>query len=121
MVEPALPKALWFLAAYLSGVAGLGWMALAMEPHWQQLRGAQPLTRGVARSLRVLGTVGIALSLAICLRVDHASMAVLVWVMVLAAAALTVAFTLSWRPWLLAPLAGRVRWPRGRADDAAGG
>ena len=40
-------------------------------------------------------------SLLLCLRADHASMAVLVWVMSLAAAALLVAFTLAWRPhWL---------------------
>ena len=49
---------------------------------------------------------------ALCLGADHATMAVLVWFMALAGAALAVAFTLSWRPqWLrfLAP------WIRARA------
>ena len=36
-------------------------------------------------------------------------MAALVWVMALAAAALVVAFTLSWRPRWLAPLVAWVR------------
>jgi hypothetical protein len=36
-------------------------------------------------------------------------MAALVWVLTLTAAALTVAFTLAWRPRLLAPLVAWVR------------
>ncbi|WP_259371794.1 DUF3325 family protein [Rubrivivax gelatinosus] len=48
-------------------------------------------------------------SLAACLRADPPSMAVLVWLMLLAAAALAVAFALAWRPALL-----RLAWPRWR-------
>lgn len=102
-------KALWLGAAYVCCVVGFGWLALAMESHWQQLRGAQPLPAGAARALRGLGAVGLFASLLACLRADHASMAALVWVMLLAAAALTVALTLSWRPALLRPLVGWVR------------
>ncbi|HUG23977.1 DUF3325 domain-containing protein [Piscinibacter sp.] len=109
MAEADVSKALWFLLAYLSCVLGLGWIALAMEPHWQQVRDEQRRARGVVHTLRVLGVVGVVLSLWICLRADHVSMAALVWVMMLAAAALTVAFTLSWRPALLAPLVWWVR------------
>ncbi|HEU4460764.1 MAG TPA: DUF3325 domain-containing protein [Methylibium sp.] len=108
-------KTFWLLGAYLGCVAGLGWLALAMDPHWRQLRGGQPLARGTARTLRMLGVAAVFASLLACLRADHASMASLVWVMTLAAAALTVAFALSWRPALLAPLLVPVSaWPRRR-------
>ena len=52
---------------------------------------------------------GLAAALALCLAVDHASMASLVWSMALAGAALAVAFTLSWRPRALGVLVAWVR------------
>lgn len=103
MVEVHTVKALWLLLAYAGCVAGFGWLALAMDGHWQQVRGGQP--PAAPRLLRGLGVVALLLSLLACLRADHATMAALVWVMTLAAAALTVTFTLSWRPRLLLPLA----------------
>jgi hypothetical protein len=102
-----VPDALWLLAALLCSVAGLGWLALAMQAHWEQVRVASRRHPGSVLALRLLGAAALLASLLICLRVDHASMAALVWVMALAAAALIVAFTLSWRPRWLAPL---VAW-----------
>lgn len=100
-------------AAMLSALAGMGWLALAMDVHWEQVRGARQPSRGSVRLLRVLGALALVLSLALCLAVDHGSMAALVWFMTLAAAALLITFTLSWRPRLLAPL---VAWvPSARA------
>lgn len=96
-------KALWLLLAYAVCVAGFGWLALAMDTHWHQVRGGQP--PAAPRLLRGLGGLALLLSLLACLRADHATMAALVWVMTLAAAALTVTFMLSWRPRLLLPLA----------------
>lgn len=96
-------KALWLMLAYAGCVAGFAWLALAMEGHWQQVRGPAP--NADPRWLRALGLLGLLLSLMACLRADHASMAALVWVMLLAAAALTVTLLLSWRPRLLSPLA----------------
>ncbi len=90
--------------AVAANTVGLAWLALAMESHWEQVRGRQPLPRGTVVGLRGLGVVALAASLGLCLCVDHASMAALVWVMTLAAGALLVAFTLTWRPRLLAPL-----------------
>ena len=90
------------LAALLACVCGFAWLALAMEPHWRQVRGDVPITNGTVKFLRVLGAAALLVSLLICLQVDHASMASLVWVMSLAAAALVVAFTLAWRPRALA-------------------
>lgn len=91
--------------ALLAALLGLAWLALAMDVHWAQVRGmGVPQPPGAARALRVLGALALAFSLWLCLRVDHVSMAALVWLMALAVAALLVAFTLSWKPRLLAPL-----------------
>lgn len=102
--------ALMLSAAVAGNVAALGWFALAMPAHWRQLRGAQPLTRGNVTMLRMLGVAGLLFSLVLCFRVDAASMASLVWIMSVAGAALAVAFTLAWRPRMLAPL---IVWTRG--------
>lgn len=105
-------NALMFLAALLAVLLGAAWLALSLESHWRQVRGEHAVDAadpGTVRLLRVLGALSLGAALLICLRVDHPSMAVLVWVMALAAAALLVAFPLSWRPRLLAPLVAWVR------------
>jgi hypothetical protein len=108
---PESVRAAWPLAAaLLAGVAGMGWLALAMPAHAQQVWG-RAVSPATVRVLRVLGALGLVASLGLCLVVDHASMAVLVWVMALAASALAVAFTLSWRARWLGVLAP---WVRGR-------
>lgn len=101
MPEPMVAAGL-LLAALLASLAGMGWLALSMPPHAQQAWGRVPAP-ATLRLLRWLGAVAIVIALALCLRVDHATMAVLVWMMTLTAAALSVAFTLAWRP-------RRLRW-----------
>lgn len=100
-----MSDALMLSLAWISSVAGMAWLALAMNAHWRQIRAGEP----PARLLRVLGVVALSLSLALCLAADHVSMAALVWVMAVTAAALTVALTLTWRPGALVPL---VMWAR---------
>ncbi|MBO9661585.1 DUF3325 domain-containing protein [Dokdonella sp.] len=96
------------LAAWLAGFAGMGWFALAMETHWRQA--CSEAAGPPAARLRAAGTIALTASLALCLYVDHPSMAALVWVMSLAAAALAVAFLLSWRArWLRVLLFGKPR------------
>lgn len=58
-----------------------------------------------------------ALEVLICLRVEQATMAALVWVMAVAGSALAVAFTLSWRPQMLAVLVAWLPSPRRSAAD----
>jgi len=99
--EQAMSSALMLALAVFTSFVGMAWLALAMPVHWEQVRGPRQLSRRAALLLRVLGTLALAGSLALCLAADHASMAALVWVMALAADALIVAFVLSWRPrWL---------------------
>lgn len=89
-------------AALVTSVAGMGWLALSMEVHARQVWARMPAP-AMLRLLRWLGAAGIGSALGLCLAVDHASMAVLVWVMALTCGALLVAFTLSSRP-------QRLRW-----------
>ena len=88
------------LGAFLTTLVGLGWLALAMNVHWKQVYKSSAST-APAYALRVFGGAALIVSLLLCLRVDHASMASLVWVMLLATAAVSIAFTLTLRPhWL---------------------
>lgn len=91
------------LGAFIATLIGMGWLALAMNAHWKQVfNGSPSATTSIV--LRSLGGSALFVSLLLCLSVDHASMASLVWVMLLAASAMSIAFILSWRPRLLAPL-----------------
>lgn len=90
--------------ALLLTVAGLGWFALSMDAHWRQLCDSRLPTRGNRLLLRACGSAALATSLLLCVRVDHVSMAALVWMMMLAAGAFAVAFVLTWRPRWFAPL-----------------
>ena len=82
--------ALLLLVALVANVAGMGWLALAMDVHWQQVCGDRLRTSARARRLRVLGTSALAASLVLCLVADHASTAALEWAVALAAAALVI-------------------------------
>ncbi len=103
-----MSEAVWLLIAVALSLAGMAWLALAMDAHWGQVmhRPADAAT-GTRRVLRALGTLALPLSLLACLMADRPSMAVLVWVMLLAGNATAVALLLSWRPGWLRPLAGR--------------
>lgn len=96
MPEP-LSANLMLAAALLTSFTGMAWLALSMQVHAAQVWQRQP-SPAVLRLLRILGSCSIGVALVFCLAVDHATMAVLVWVMALSGAALLVAFTLSSQP-----------------------
>lgn len=101
-----MPDAMILLAAVIAGVTGMGWLALSLDAHWLQVHGSVPRRHQAVRRLRAAGMFALLAAFGLCLAVDHASMASLVWVMALTAAAVIVAFTLTWRAhWLrfLAP------------------
>jgi hypothetical protein len=105
-----MAEALLLLAAVLANFAGMAWLALAMEAHWEQVRGSTARLRaGTAATMRLAAVVAIAAALVLCLRADHPTMAVLVWIMTLTGAAVTVALALAWRPTVLAPMVAWVR------------
>ncbi|HEY7772219.1 MAG TPA: DUF3325 domain-containing protein [Marinagarivorans sp.] len=86
--------------AWLAAIIGMSWLALSMNNHHRQATGL-PLPVKQAQTLRILGAAGLIASLGLCLAADHITMAILVWFMLLAASASSVAMTLTWRaPWL---------------------
>jgi hypothetical protein len=90
--------ALLVLAALVTA-AGMCLFALAMPTHWAQVAGARaPLSPPQQRRLRQAGALALVASLGLCLAADHPTMAVLVWVMLLAVSASGVAMWLSRRP-----------------------
>lgn len=98
------------LAAMLVGGAAMGWLALAMPVHATQAWGRAP-NAAALRRLRWMGAVGIVAALLLCLRADHPSMAVLVWVMTLSTNAMLTALLLAARPRWLRVLAPWIRLP----------
>lgn len=108
---PEHASAGWMLlAALLASFAGMGWLALSMPVHAVQAWGRAPKTTAM-RLLRGMGVAGLMIALALCLCADHASMAVLVWFMALAGAALLVAFLLASHPRWLRLLAPWIAMP----------
>jgi uncharacterized protein YjeT (DUF2065 family) len=103
-------ESMLFVVALFCSFCGMGWFALAKPAHWKQARGSLPLAPHTRRTLRALGAAALLVSMLLCFWVDHASMASLVWIMMLPASALLVTFALAWRPGWLTWLVG---WANG--------
>jgi len=97
-----MAEALMLCLAGLFSLAGMGWLALSQEVHWRQIFGRRAmLTADTANRLRLAGGAGLLLSAVLCFIADRPSMASLVWVMLLAGTACTIALLLAWRAhWL---------------------
>lgn len=102
-----MSESVWLLIAAALNLAGMAWLALSMDVHWgQAMHGNAQAAAGTRRGLRLMGAAALSLSALACLQADRPSMAVLVWVMLLAGSALSVAMLLAYRPrWL------RWCWP----------
>ena len=95
-----MSEVFWLVAAAILSLTGMSWLALAMKAHWSQLYQDRKLEP--RRSLlRVMGSAALVVSGLCCLQADHPSMAVLVWVMLMAGAAIAVAMILGRQPRLL--------------------
>lgn len=100
--------ATWALlaGAVVANISGFAWLSLAMDVHWQQVQASIAPSTRTRNLLRMLGGGSFLVGAVFCFLADHPSMAVLVWLMLLVAAAPVVAMVLAWRPRLL-----RVFWP----------
>jgi hypothetical protein len=103
-----MSEALLLMLALGTGATGMAWLALAKLPHWRQVTGEPAQGTGTRRMLRVSGSAALAVSLGLCLAADHVSMSFLVWIMIIAAGALSVAFALAYKPRALNWLALRI-------------
>lgn len=105
-----MAEALTLCLAALFSLAGMGWLALSLDVHWRQLFGRQAtLSAGTAWRLRLAGWTALLLSAVCCFIADRPSMAVLVWVMLLAGTTIAVAQMLAWRAHWLRLLVPRAR------------
>ena len=94
-----MSDALLFLLAALAAFFGMVLFALALPAHWTQIAGPRAALSPSAQTLlRGTGAAALAASFALCLAADHPTMAVLVWVMLLALSAWAVAMVLARRP-----------------------
>lgn len=95
-----MTEALWLIAAALAALAGMGWLALTLQTHRKQVLppGLQQIS---TRRLKIVGWSFLLLSAVFSFQADHPSMAVLVWIMLQAFAAMMVAMMLSHRPAML--------------------
>ena len=99
----------YLLTAMVCSVVGFAWLALAMPVHWQQVCGSVAPEKARSSVLRGLGWAALLLALGFCLLADPPSMAILVWVMLLALAIVLVALVLNRRAqWLR----GLVFWAK---------
>lgn len=97
------------ILASISSLTAFAWFALAMNNHWQQvMETTSSPDIHVRKILRILGCLGLLISAVFCSLADRPSMAFLVWIMLLAAAAPSIGMLLAWRPRLL-----RIVWPIG--------
>lgn len=103
---------IFLLAAGAAALLSFCWLALAMQVHWEQVHGTGAPSRISRTALRTLGAFGLIGCGALCFVADRPSMALLLWVMLMAFGATAVAFTLAWKPSLL-----RLVWP-GAANSA---
>lgn len=97
-----MPDAVLLVLAVACSLLGAGWLALSFDVHRDQVADARsrPVAARPGR-LRFQGAIAWLAALLLCLAADHASIAVLAWVMSLSAASVLVAFVLAWRPgWL---------------------
>lgn len=82
------------LLALLLACVGFASLALAMDRHHRQLRQCVPSHRQ-RQWLRLLGSLGLAVSLAICLADAGWASGIVLWLGILSLAALTIVLTLT--------------------------
>ena len=88
--------AMLLLAACLASYGGFACLALAMPDHWEQVKGG-PQRGAAPRWLRPTGLLLLALAYGLCVWRDGDSFGSLLWTVLISAAAVAVAFTLTWR------------------------
>lgn len=96
-------EALLLIAAAVTSYLGFGWLALCQRPHWRAATGGRPgddPSPGARRRGRCLGALALIAALVLSLAAQGPSFGALL----LAAAAVAVTLTLSWRPRWLRPL-----------------
>jgi hypothetical protein len=96
--------ALLLIAAGLASYAGFACLALAMPCHWAAVSGQGTGVAPHRRRLRRVGLSMLGVACALCVWRDGPGFGSLLWLVLIPAAAIAVALTLSWQPRLLLPI-----------------
>ena len=92
-------EALLTLTAAMAIYLALALLALSQEDHWSRA-GMPPATR-LAHRWRYVASIVLILASLLCVAGHGAGFGLILWVMLIGAAIMAVALTLSWRPqWL---------------------
>ena len=91
----------WLSGATLITIVSFGWLALAMNKHWRQVFNTDGPSERIKTVLRLLACLGLLVSFYICLLANHASIAALVWIMLLTGASIVIGMLLTWKPSVL--------------------
>jgi len=96
----------WLILATLLMFLSMGWFALSLSAHQKQVNQSAigHSQKPKSAHFKWVGWIALLLSGICCLQADHPSMAVLVWLMLIACSAFSIAMILSFRPWWLRPL-----------------
>ena len=103
-------EALLTLTAAMAIYLALALLALSQEDHWSRA-GMPPATR-LAHRWRYVASIVLILAGLLCVAGHGVGFGLILWVMLVGAAIVAVALTLSWRPqWLgaMARVAGRLQ------------
>ncbi|HVK95059.1 MAG TPA: DUF3325 domain-containing protein [Noviherbaspirillum sp.] len=101
--------ALLLVAASLASYVGFACLALAMPHHWTQVSGQATDVAPHRRWLRPCAYLLLSVAYALCVYRDGSGFGSLLWTILISAAAIAVALTLTWQPRLLLPTAWRFR------------
>lgn len=101
--------ALLLVAASLASYVGFACLALAMPHHWTQVSGESIDVAPHRRWLRPGAYLLQSAAYALCVYRDGPGFGSLLWVILISAAAIAVALTLTWQPQFLLPTAWRFR------------
>lgn len=100
-------ESLLTLAAAAACYLALALLALSQEDHWSRA-GMPPATR-LARRWRYVAGIVLILASLLCVAGHGAGFGMILWVMLIGAAIMAVALTLSWQPQWLGAIARGVR------------
>lgn len=100
---------LLFALAVLSALLGCAFLALSQNRNWRDIVSCKPSER-MTRLARMAGCTFVFASLVFCVIRDGASFAALLWPLLFATAAFTIAMTLAYQRGLMGPLASALRW-----------
>lgn len=101
--------ALLLVAAALASYGGFACLALAMPDHWIRASGQRSDAALHRRRLRPAGFFMLGVAYVLCVCRDGPSFGSLLWGVLISAAAIAVALTLTWRPTFLLPTVWRSR------------